>query len=1039
MLEVFTVGGGEYLVNTFNAIAAWTGSGGFKSLIRVCMVMALIYALLITAMDLDWRAWLRWFIQSTLIYTVLMVPTVTIKVTDRVNPGLAPATVANVPIGLGVMASFTSQVSDYFTRQAETVFVMPAALNYSSGGFVYGARMWDKLRAFEVRDPVFKANLDGWLKQCAYYDILLGTKSLKLLSESTDLWADLGANAATNRGMKFLTDTGGGTVDIEGRTCAEAWTLLDAQWDAEVNAYAPRFARAMYPRLSEAAASAKLAADVPVIAQLLTGTASPRNQFLKQKSMLDAFEAAQLDFGNADSDSFALQRADTQTRNAMTTAAEQGLIWIPVLNVVLTLVFYALFPIVFPLLLFPRTGIATLKGYFAGFFYLAAWGPIYVLIHMFIMDRLASQTNAAAPGGVSLANWAGIDAVNQDLATMAGFLMMSVPVLALMVMRGTMSVASNMSSMLAPAQGGADAAALERTTGNYAFGDVSYGNLNANNRQTAQWGLAPNFMAGAAHMGMRSDDGRMIHGYGGGRNVIDTSGAISQLPFKASMSHGYASDLKSQGQWFLSEADRIENGTSQTWSSARGRFGSTVTASSEVTGSRRESGSRASDTHNVGGNVVVEGAQGSSTREVTNNDLILREGNSRTFTDFENRTLGYSLGLGGMLGRAAPGDGGKGKPAADQGAQQGGANADAEVPLGGKRGAGLSGSLNLSGYGRKEWGEDSRASTERSATNQTTRGTDKSDETSERVVISGNSGDIQSSGTFSQNSDYADSSRSRTESGGTDWRVAEAEERRAAASRYREIGSRMMSEASYAERHGFQVSSDMSNLIQDRYEALQREHPEWHLPDISSPRLSYADMARRDQAIDYIMDDLLSDLRNRRIDELADVSAIGGKGTLGSHADLGIPASAELLSAAPPQGLVPSPLEGGTLLQVPGGSVDGAALARELGIGVKRGANLGSMDGALVPAMGVVAEEARALGLPRPVVTSGNDSTQHGRGSAHYDDRALDFRGNNITDAQGEAWAQKVQARLGPSYAVDFERFPEKPARDHLHVAKRRE
>jgi conjugal transfer mating pair stabilization protein TraG len=32
----------------------------------------------------------------------------------------------------------------------------------------------------KIRDPVFKANLDGYLKQCAYYDILLGTKSLKL-------------------------------------------------------------------------------------------------------------------------------------------------------------------------------------------------------------------------------------------------------------------------------------------------------------------------------------------------------------------------------------------------------------------------------------------------------------------------------------------------------------------------------------------------------------------------------------------------------------------------------------------------------------------------------------------------------------------------------------------------------------------------------------------------------------------------------------------------------------------------------------------
>ena len=1012
MLEVFTVGGGEYLVNTFNAIAAWTGSGGFKSLIRVVMVMGLIYALLITAMELDWRAWFRWFIQSTLIYLVLMVPTTSVKVTDRVNPGLAPATVANVPIGLAVMASFTSQVSDYFTRTAETVFVMPAALNYSNGGFVYGARMWDKVRGFEIRNPVFKANLDGYLKQCAYYDILLGTKSLKLLSESTDLWADLGVNAATNRGMKFLTDTGAGSVDIEGKTCAQGWALIDAQWEAEINAYALPFAHTMYPKLSQAAAGAKLAADVPLVSQLLTGTAMGRNQFLKQKSVVDAFEAAQLDFGNADSDSFALQRADAQTRNAMTTTAEQGLIWIPVLGVVLTVVFYALFPIVFPLLLFPRSGIATLKGYFAGFFYLAAWGPIYVLIHMFIMDRLAAQTNAAAPGGIALANWAGIDAVNQDVATMAGFLMMSVPVLALMVMRGTMSVASNMGSMLSAPQGAADAAALERTTGNYAFGDVSHGNFNANNRQMAQWNQAPNLAVGAGHMGFRSDDGTMVHGYGSGTRVIDTGGAISQLPLKASMTRGYASDLRNQGQWYMNEAERIENGTSATWSSTRGTFGSAVAASSEVTGSRSERGSRSSDTHNVGGNVMVEGSAGKSTREVTNDDLILRQGNSRSSGNFDQRAFGGSL--------------------------TGSANGTVGTPGKDLAGSGVSAGLGATIFGRREWGDDARTGSERSATNQTTRGTDKSEDVSSRVVVSGNSGDVQSSGTFSQNSDYTDSSQSRTNSEGTDWRVSEADERRAAAARYREIGSRMMNEASYAESHGFQVSSDMSNLIQDRYEALQREHPEWHLPDIANPRLDYRDMARRDQAISYIMDDLMSDLRNRRIDELGDVAAIAGQGKLGSNIDLGMPQSAVLPSADLSPPLVASPLEGGTLLAAPDGPVDGARLARELGMGVKSGARLGRMDGDLVPAMGVVAEEARALGLPRPVVTSGNDSTQHASGSAHYDNRALDFRGNNISDAQGAQWAERVQERLGPSYAVDFERFPENPSRDHLHVAKRK-
>ena len=727
--------------------------------------------------------------------------------------------------------------------------------------------------------------------------------------------------------------------------------------------------------------------------------------------MVDAFEAAQLDFGNADSDSFALQRADAQTRNAMTTTAEQGLIWIPVLNVVLTVVFYALFPIVFPLLLLPRSGIATLKGYFAGFFYLAAWGPIYVLIHMFIMDRLAAQTNATAPGGVNLVNWAGIDAVNQDIATMAGFLMMSVPVLALMVMRGTMSVASNMGSMLAPAQGAADAAALERTTGNYAFGDVSHGNFNANNRQMSQWNMAPNMSTGAAHSGFRGDDGRMYHQYGEGHTVIDTGGAISQLPFKASMTRGYASDLRSQGQWYMNEADRIENGTSATWSSSRGKFGSAVAASSEVTGSRSERGVRASDTHNVGGNVMVEGSAGKSTREVTNDDLILRQGNSRSSGTFSTRTFGSSASL---TGTGTIG-----------------------TPLEGAIGSGVSASMSAALSGRKETGDSASSNSERSATNQITRGTDKSEDVSSRVVVSGNSGEVQSSGTFSQTSDYTDASQSRTNSEGSDWRIAEAEERRAAAARYREVGSRMMSEASYAESHGFQVSSDMSNLIQDRYEALQREHPEWHLPDISNPRLDYRDVARRDQAISYIMDDLMSDLRGRRMDELSDVAGIAGKGSLGSNADLGMPDSVTLPTSERAPALIASPLEEGTLLSAPDGPVDGAAVARELGLSVKAGSRLDRMDGEMVPAMSAVAQEARALGLPRPVVTSGNDSTQHVAGSAHYDNRALDFRGNNVSDEQGEQWAQRVQQRLGSSYAVDFERFPDNPARDHLHVAKR--
>lgn len=33
MIEIFMVGGGEYIVNVFNVVVSWMGVGGYKSLI----------------------------------------------------------------------------------------------------------------------------------------------------------------------------------------------------------------------------------------------------------------------------------------------------------------------------------------------------------------------------------------------------------------------------------------------------------------------------------------------------------------------------------------------------------------------------------------------------------------------------------------------------------------------------------------------------------------------------------------------------------------------------------------------------------------------------------------------------------------------------------------------------------------------------------------------------------------------------------------------------------------------------------------------
>jgi hypothetical protein len=116
------------------------------------------------------------------------------------------------------------------------------------------------------------------------------------------------------------------------------------------------------------------------------------------------------------------------------------------------------------------------------------------------------------------------------------------------------------------------------------------------------------------------------------------------------------------------------------------------------------------------------------------------------------------------------------------------------------------------------------------------------------------------------------------------------------------------------------------------------------------------------------------------------------------------------------------------------GTIDGNAVALANGVEVKNaGVRISRLDANMAPVIEAVATAARRLGLPTPVITSGNDS-RHMNGSLHYSNRALDFRGNNITDAQGRQLEAEVRAILGDRYDVHFEIFPDRPSNDHLHV-----
>ncbi|MCK0128671.1 LysM peptidoglycan-binding domain-containing protein [Erythrobacter sp. F6033] len=114
-------------------------------------------------------------------------------------------------------------------------------------------------------------------------------------------------------------------------------------------------------------------------------------------------------------------------------------------------------------------------------------------------------------------------------------------------------------------------------------------------------------------------------------------------------------------------------------------------------------------------------------------------------------------------------------------------------------------------------------------------------------------------------------------------------------------------------------------------------------------------------------------------------------------------------------------------------SVDGRAIAAQHNVDVKsRAVKISTLHPSMEAVIVAVSQAANELGLPRPVITSGNDS-RHSRNSLHYSNRALDFRGRNITRDQGFALDSRVEQKLGDDYDVIFETFSNS-SNNHLHV-----
>ncbi len=495
MYELFTLGGGTYLVDLLNAVAAITSGGAYVTLAQLAGVGGLGWVLFRTAFGSSWKDNAKWMLLFVTVWGALIVPKATVRVVDRLDPALAPAVVANVPIGLALFASLTSQVGDGLTRLTEQAFTLPDDLAYQRHGLIFGARLAAATTRLQITDTVFARNIRNYARQCVFHALLLGHISADDLRESTDIWGLVtaggtpSAGASPARMFEFATrqaavGTGATPIAREIVTCQAGAGRLNAQWNAEIARAGTVFGRRIFPgSRTEALARAELLAALPAAHDFLIGASRSAGEIMRQQMVLnavhDAGEQWAAEAGNAAAlSAYTEARAEAQTVSAYRAIGRQAETWVPLLRIVFECLYIGAFPMAVLLMLTPA-GTAIFRSYVTGLIWLQSWGPLYAVLHRISMGEAAERMSAAAsmPGGdigISLVAQAGIRAVGSDVAVMSGYLSMSVPFLAAALAYGLSKATVLATSVLAVGQDAASSAAHESTTGNLSLANTGY-------------------------------------------------------------------------------------------------------------------------------------------------------------------------------------------------------------------------------------------------------------------------------------------------------------------------------------------------------------------------------------------------------------------------------------------------------------------------------------------------------------------------------------------------------------------------------------
>lgn len=554
MTEVWTIYGGDMWRQVFNGVVTVIGSDTYDTLKRIVGLFGVLGVIFSFIKTRNPTVFLQWLAIFFVITSVLLVPKRSVQIIDVTDPA-AVYEVDNVPAGLAFIAGLTTSTEFGLARLYEYSFSRPDSLTYTKSGMLFGSQIVAQTTDFRSQNPQLSQMLTDYVENCVVGDILLNNKyTVSQLLNSTDPLTLITDNPSPLRGL--YQDTGGGRQFI---TCQQAAAVIKNLIGADV-----RIGGTTWHRLATRIFGNRVSGDT------LLGNAMDESYNFFYAGGLSASQIMRNNITNAAIrdgwKGFAARSSDTANLLNLATESsltKQRISWgaggviaartLPMFQSLMMLVLIALFPLVIALALVNHDifGLKTLKLYAGGFIYFTMWPVMFAILNSLANFYLQTKTGATP---LVLANQDQVALQHSDAANIAGYLSMSIPVLAFFLTKGAASVGSQVvGSVMSSAAFATGGQASTTADGNWSFNNMSMDNVNANKFDT-------NMLRRSGSQSIQTGNNAMMTQTADGHTVVDTSQAISNLPLSMRLSSLASSGFSEQARQAQQQAQSSLDG-----------------------------------------------------------------------------------------------------------------------------------------------------------------------------------------------------------------------------------------------------------------------------------------------------------------------------------------------------------------------------------------------------------------------------------------------------------------------------------------------